>query len=435
MWHKITLNTIVFFSFSFFSFGQEILDLDAAVAISLANNYDLKLAEKTLEKSANNQSIYNSGFLPTATLSGNGNYANSNLKLTDNAANDIVINDVATKNYSGSVGINYLIFNGTRKVQYDQFKKMYELADVQQKRQVEVTLINVYNSFFNVARNQEQKYTLEAAYQDSKERLERVKAQFTYGKKSKLDVLNATVDANSDSIQILNINLQLIKNKRTLNFLLGRDINYPFEVNTAVVLDEDLAYEVLYENMLKGNMQLKESAFNMEVLNYDLKKSQSNYLPSLSTSVSYGLNYGDNGPTTVYPYQVSNGLSAGLSLSWNIFDGGTTKVRVQNAKIDLEAQVLNEEILKTTLESQLANYWTEYITQKIIIRNEELNVVVSEQNFLKSNEQFDLGQISSFDNRQAQLNLINTQLNLLNAKYNAKLSELQMKIMTANLIK
>jgi outer membrane protein TolC len=434
MLSKNHINTVVLLCLSIFSFGQDSLDLEGAIGIALENNYDIKLANNAIEKADNNQSIYNSGFLPTATLSGNGNYSNTNLKLTSHQGEEITITGVATKSYGGSVGIGYLIYNGSRKVQYDQLKKMYELSNAQQKRQVETVLINVYTSFFNVAKNQEQKYTLEEAYRNSKERLERVTAQFNYGKKSKLDVLNAEVDANSDSIQVINISVQLENNKRNLNMLLGREINSVFDVNTTVVLDSNLSYGVLLENMMVGNMQLKEIELNKEILEYDLKKWQAGYLPSVSTSVSYGLNYGDNGPASVYPFQLSNGLNAGVSLSWNLFDGGATKVRVQNARIDLESQKLNEEKLKLNLENQLAMYWAEYATQKTIILNEELNVAVSEQNFLKSKEQFDLGQISSIEYRQAQLNLINTQLNLLNAKYNAKLAEFQLKILTANLI-
>jgi len=432
--NKNHLTTFLIVCVSFFSYGQDTLTLEGAITLALENNYDIKLANNTLEKADNNQSIYNSGFLPTATVSGSANYSNNNLALTSSQGDEISLSGVATKNYGGSVGIGYLIYNGSRKIQYDQLKKMYELSDVQKKRQIETTLISVYTSFFNVAKNQEQKHTVEEAFENSKERLARVQAQYNYGKKSMLDVLNAKVDANSDSLQVLNITVQLENNKRNLNLLLGREINHFYEVSTTVFLDNNLSYDVLLDNMLKGNMQLKELELNKHILEYDLQKNQAGYLPTLSTSVSYGVNYGDNGPTSLYPYQLSNGLSAGVSLSWKIFDGGATTIRVQNARIDLESQQLNEERIKLNLENQLAMYWAEYSTQKIIITNEEMNVQVSRQNFLKSKEQYDLGQITSLEYRQAQLNLINTQLNLLNAKYNAKLAEFQLKILTANLI-
>lgn len=432
---KITsFQFIVFFALPFIGYGQEALKLEEAVTIALENNYDIKLANNSLEKAENSQTIYNSGFLPTVAVSGNGNYANTNLLLTSDLGDETRLDGVVTKSYGGSIGVNYLLYNGgNRKLQYDWLKQMYELSDAQMKLQIETTLIDVYTSFFNVARSQEQKLTLEEAYLSSKERLDRVIAQEASGKKSKLDILNARVDVNTDSLQILNSSVQLDNSKRYLNLLLGRDINYVFDVSAEVVLDSNLSYNVLLENMFSGNMQLRELELNKTISELNVRTNQSGYLPTLSTSVSYGVNYGDNGPVSFFPYQLSNGLNAGVTLSWNVFDGGATKVRVQNARIDLDSQSFIEQRLKLNLENQLASYWAEYTTQGIIIKKEEMNVEVSEQNFLKSTEQFDLGQISSLDLRQAQLNLINTQLNLLNAKYNAKMAELQLKKMTANL--
>ncbi|MEN8869006.1 MAG: TolC family protein, partial [Flavobacteriales bacterium] len=90
-------------------------------------------------------------------------------------------------------------------------------------------------------------------------------------------------------------------------------------------------------------------------------------------------------------------------------------------------QGLNQQKIQLNLENQLAKFWAEYNTQKAIIENEKINVEISNLNFLKSKELFNLGRVSSLDFRQAQLNLINTKLNLLNAQYNAKIAELQLK--------
>ena len=83
----------------------------------------------------------------------------------------------------------------------------------------------------------------------------------------------------------------------------------------------------------------------------------------------------------------------------------------------------------------MVSLWAEYTSQQTINKTEALNVSISEQNFLRSKEQFNLGQISALDFRQAQLNLIRTKLNLLNAKYNAKITELQLKKFAGVLMK
>lgn len=415
-------------------YGQELLELEEAVALALEKNYDIQLADKSLEKSENNKSIYNSGYLPSASVDGNGNYSNSNLRLTSFSGDEQSLNNIATKSLGGSVGLNYLIFNGgQRKFQYDKFKMAYELAGVQKRIQIETTILNVYTTYFSIAKSQEQKNVLEETYKYSKDRLERVIALKEQGKKSHLEVLNAQVDANADSLQVMIVSNQLENQKRNLNLILGKETNYDFGVSTEVTLDSNLVYNILLEEMLGGNMQIKEIELQKSVAEYDVKMNKSGYLPSLSTSASYSLNYGDNGPVSIYPYQTSNGLSVGLTLSWNIFDGGARKVKVQNSLVDIEIQSINEQKLKSDLENKLANYWADYLTQKAIIQNEEINEEVNRLNLSQSTEQFDLGKISSFELRQAQINLINTQLNLLNAKYDAKLLELQIKLLAVKL--
>ena len=304
---------------------------------------------------------------------------------------------------------------------------MYNLSDAQKQIQIENTLVDVYTNFYNVARSQEQKTTLIEAFGISKERLERVIVQQQYGKKTKLDILNAKVDANRDSINLLNADVALENNRRNLNFLLGREINTSFETSKKVVLEENLSYTVLLEQLKSNNNSLKQIEINKEISQQDLHINQAGWLPSVSTNVSYGVNNNDNGPAGFFALQQSNGLKAGLNLSWTVFDGGSTKVKVQNAKINLKTQELNKQKLQLNLENQLAKFWAEYNTQKAIIENEKINIEISNQNFLKSKELFNLGRATSLDFRQAQLNLVNTKLNLLNAKYNAKIAELQLK--------
>ena len=416
------------FCFPFISIAQETLSVEDAISLAMKNNYDIQLASNTMEQANNNQSIYNSGYLPTVTGTGNASYANNDNKLTNQAGISTEIPGVAATRYSGSVALNYVLYNGgSRKYNYDKLKNQYELSSSAKKIQIENTLIDVYTTFFNVARNQEQKNTLIEAYNISKERLDRVTVQQQYGQKTTLDILNAQVDANADSILLINLAMQLENNLRSLNFLLGRDINTKFEVSKEVVLDENLSYATLLDQLKSENNQLKQMEINQAISEQDLKINKAGWLPSVSTSLGYGLNYADNGPAGFFAIQQSNGFNAALNLNWNIFDGGTTKVRVQNAKIAMKTQELTAKRLSLNLENQLATFWAEYNTQKVIIKNEETNVEISNQNFLKSKELFNLGKVTSIEYRQAQLNSVNNKLNLLNAKYNAKIAELQLK--------
>ena len=90
----------------------------------------------------------------------------------------------------------------------------------------------------------------------------------------------------------------------------------------------------------------------------------------------------------------------------------------------------NQEILKQqeleTIESTLKNTFELYQNTLFIMEAQEQNVITNQNNFDRTQERYKLGQVTSIEFRQAQINLLNTQTALNNAKYDAKLIELEL---------
>jgi outer membrane protein TolC len=120
----------------------------------------------------------------------------------------------------------------------------------------------------------------------------------------------------------------------------------------------------------------------------------------------------------------STGLSGGINLSWNLFDGGGTITRVKNAKINLENQQLQKEQIILNIERDFNNAWDDYQNKLTIYNIQEENILTSKNNFDRTQEKFRLGQVTSIEFRQAQLNLLLAKLSRNQAKYDAKLAEL-----------
>jgi outer membrane protein TolC len=431
---KIYLS-IVFVTGQLLSNAQDSLTIENAIAKAITNNFDIQLSHNNLKKAENNRSIYNSGYLPTATGTANGSYSNRNNFLVTQQGQEATIKGAETINYGGSLGVNYVIYNGgKRKNNFEKLKVSYNLADNQKKQQIDNTIQTVYITYYNLARAVNQKDILKQALAISSERLERVTYQFEQGQKSNLDVLNAKVDVNNDSLNIINSQVSIDNFRRNLNFLLGQKIETNFNVTNYVEPNKALMYSVIEERMFQHNYQLKQVEINTALSEYDLKVSQSDWKPTISANASYGINNNDFGSVGFYSIQNSSGLSSGVNLSWNLFDGGSTKTRVQNAKINIDNQGVYKEQLNLSLSNELATIWADYTNQLAIISSEKLNIEVNQQNFLKTKERFNLGQLTSLDFRQAQLNLINSELNLSNAMFNVKLSEIKLKRLEGSLV-
>ena len=432
--NKKAIIIVVFLS-TLQGFSQEILTKKEALRITLQNNFGIKIANNNLEVAKNNKSIYNSGFLPTANLTSGADYRRNNqsLTFTDRDTGDdaeISGNGVITKNYSATLGVNYVLFDGLgRKYNYQQLKETYNLSEIQAKATIENTYLQLFTVYFQIARLSENKNNLQEALQISKKRLLRAKYQYEYGQSTKLELLNAEVDINNDSITLINAKQVLNNVKRSLNIVLGVEKSINYEVETQVDFNKMLNFKDLQQKTLANNSLLKQNEKNIAISEFNIKINKSSYLPSLGFNASYGFNRTEN-ENLINPFGAklitSDGLNAGLNLSWNLFDGGSTKTRVANAKIALENQQIALEQQKVTIANNLKNTWESYNNQLFILKAQETNVLVNQNNFDRTQERYKLGQVTSIEFRQAQTNLINSKTALNNAKFDAKLIELQL---------
>ncbi len=430
--NKIKIAIVLFFVI-LQGFSQEVLTKKQALEITLENNFGIKIANNNLEVAKNNAGIYNSGYLPTANLKSGIDYRNNNQKIifTDpQTGNDAerVGTGAVTKSYSTTLGINYTIFDGLgRKYNYQQLKETYNLTELQAKETIENTYLQLFTVYFQIARLSENTLNLKEALTISKRRFKRAKYQYEYGQSTKLEVLNAEVDINNDSILIINATQQLSNAKRGLNVILGidRDVNY--EVETAVDFNNLMNFEALQKKTILNNTALKQNKKNIAISEFNIKINKANYVPSLNFSSSYGFNRTEN-ENLVNPFGArlinSGGLNAGLNLSWNIFDGGATKTRVANAKIALETQQILLEQQKVTIRNSVKNTWENYKNQLFVLKSQEKNIQTTQNNFDRTQEKYKLGQVTSIEFRQAQVNLINSKTAANNAKFDAKLIEL-----------
>ena len=293
---------------------------------------------------------------------------------------------------------------------------------------MENTVITLFIAYYEVGRLSENETTQKQALEISKKRLERATYSFDYGQSTRLDVLNAKVDVNNDSINYIDIHRQLKNAKRDLNVVLGRKVNTPVNVDTNVLYDLKINLQDILNQATSKNANLLQSKKNIELSKLDVKINKSGWMPNVSLTSSYAWNRNINDPTNRISLisSTQTGLSAGVNLSWDIFDGGRTKTNVGNAKIALETQEIRKEQLQEQLERDVNNAWETYQNSLFALKAQEQNVLTNKLNFERSNERYKLGQISSIDFRQAQINLINAELSRNNAKYVAKNAELQL---------
>ncbi|SMD32645.1 Outer membrane protein TolC [Reichenbachiella faecimaris] len=405
--------------------AQEILTKADAVSIALENNFDIRAASNDLEISENNAKITNSGYLPNVSGTAGTSQTRTDSDLTFSDGSSIVNDGVNSSGSNASLNMDYTIFDGFgRKYDYKRLQENYNLSEIQARAVMENTLVNLFISYYEIARLTENELNQKETLDISRERWLRAKYSFEFGQNSQLDILNAEVDYNTDSINYLTIVQQLKNEKRNLNLLLGRDVSVDFGVDTLLAFENNLDYQALEASAKEKNAALNVEQGLLRNSQYNIKVENSAIIPKIGINSSYGWNNNQFAPGNFLSESTSTALNVGATLTWNIFDGGRSNTQRQNAKLAMENQQINVERTELDLERQIQNAWTVYQTALFVMQAEQKNLQTNHLNFDRSKEQYGFGLITSIEFRQAQFNLLTANLNFNQAKYSAKNAEL-----------
>ncbi len=428
--------SLLFYVTYFMVSAQQILTIDKAIAEALEKNYDLRIAHNNVESARTETELLNSGYLPRFTANGGINYSDENQDVTFSDGNVASVDGAVTESYNASINAEYTLFDGfERKFNQDRKEGNLKLNELQERQQIENTIISIYDSYYNVAYQSQVVENLKINIENSKNRLLRAQKRLKYGQGTTLDELNTQVDLNNDSISYASALRDLNNLKRNLNLLLGREVGSGFVTDTLITFLPLISQDDVLKGAEDNNVQLVLASQNIELSDLDIKINKAKYLPKIVGSGSYSWIESQNPPTSFALNNESLGYSLGLNLSWNIFDGGSTASRIKVAKISKQNREIELVKIREELKTQVLNAYEEYTNAIFTLEAESKNVKTNELNFGRTQKQYALGQITSVDYRQAQINLFNSSNNYFRAKYNLKIAEVNLLQLSGNLFK
>lgn len=432
---KNIITAVLLSTFPVILFSQNKLTRQAAAKTALENNYGIKVAKNNIRVAANNTSREMNGYLPTLNLSAGptGSFGGSTQKF-NGALGEAKVSNAFSWNASATAAANYQLFNKTRDMNLAKLKEVLNLTDLQLRQAMELNLMQVYNSYYQVAKLVENGNAVAQSLGVSRRRLQRAEYRFEYGQGTGLDVLNARVDIQRDSVRLLNIRQQLANAKRNLNVVMGMPVGNDFAVDTAVVYSPVLSEQRLIADAKNNNVAILMADQNLAINEVDLQVIDAGRKPTVGASASYNYNYSDNANGSFIKTSTSNGLNVGLTANWNIFDGGRRKVQEQNTRIAIESQLVQKEQIEQELERDVRNTWENYQNALFVLEVEKNALATNRLNLERTQELFNNGQLTSVEFRQAQLNLLNAEVSFNNAKYDAKVVELELIWLSGGLL-
>ena len=427
MKRTILYFTLVFAGF-FVSRAQEasVLELNEAIGLAMENNFQVLLARNNADISQNNNTLGNAGFLPVVSANAN---LQRNLQNTDQvfASGSTQSRDGAQRKASGaSIGLVWTLFDGTRMFATKNRLEDQALFDFyQMKVQVDNTLRNVMSVYYQLAFEQERLQLFESNLAFSADRIRIVEEKYLLGKESKLSLLQARVDYNADQSLLVQQNELLAARKLELIRLMGVG-PFDFQAVYEVQPDSTLLVGELLDMAYSQNPMLRARQINQEVVQNQLRELNRSRWPV----VDFNLGYGKSNLNSQAGFLLSNrtsDLAYGLSARVNIFDGFNLNRQVENARIQLENSLIQEQEVESIIETSLLTTYTSYQNNLSLAALELQNLDVATENSDIALERFRLGVSDALQLRQAQINAVNAQVRFLLAQLSAKLAEIDLK--------
>jgi Outer membrane protein len=418
-----------------FTFGiaQEMLTVDEAVKIALENNYQIKTARNDLKIDELGVSPGQAGMLPTVGANLTDNNSVQSLTQIRNDGTVQERDNAKNSSFNYGVALQWTVFDGfSMFANYEQLKETQKLGEAELKQAILTKVGEIMITYYDLVQQQQQLSALDSTLLISEQRVELAHNRFTIGKASKLEVLNAQVDLNTDRT-LMQRQQELYKNTKTqLNEQLARDLKDDFKVIPEIFVDQKLELEALEAKVAEENPQLQAEKINKRISELELKQIKAARYPSVFVSSGYNIanSKSELGFTTSSD---SKGFSYGFGASLNLFDGFNqtrnekmSKVALQNAEIAISQQ-------EQELTSLVNTTYQTYLTNISLMELEEKNEAIAKENLDITVEKYRIGIIPTIEFRTAQLNYINAQVRLSNAKFQAKVSEIILKQLAGNL--
>jgi outer membrane protein TolC len=415
--------------------AQQILTLNEALKLALANNYSIQLAKNEAEIAQNSNYAGAAGMLPTvaATASQDNVVNNTQQKFLNGTENN---KDGAKSNQlNAGVELGWTIFDGLKMfATKNKLNQLQAIGELRLRAQIEQNFSRIIRAYFDIVQNKKQLNALQQSVTISTDRLKLANDKLAVGKVSKTEVLKAQVDLNTDKSALMK-QQNLVQNaKANLNQLLARDLTTDFEVDNKIEINKDLKLADLQSKAQTQNTNLMITKKNYQVSAFTINEIRAERMPTVQLKTGYNYNK-QNSEAGFLQSSQTNGYHYGAALSLNVFNGFSVDKRLQNARLSLKSTdfVLKDSLTKLDLAIQ-QNY-NSYAMALQLLQFETENVTVAQSNFDLANEQYKVGVITALELRDAQQNLVLSQTRLSASQYDAKVAETELLRLTAEILK
>ena len=420
--------------------AQQQITLQEAFELAVENNHNIRVQMIRREQSENSVFRGGAGQLPSLGIVGDAEFSRNDADLdianfnTDGPPQieSISIDGSESKVYNAALQLNYTLFDGFRgRYRFQQLQSQNESTKLNTRIAIENTLLSVADAYLSVLSEQDNVDILRQNLEISQNRLDRVREDRRSGTATNLDALNAEVNYNADVIELSAAEVELEAATRLLIFQLGLENEQSVEPANDFPTNQNLELQELLNSTMSQNAAILLAEEQQSNAEFGRNISKAARYPNISLRGSYGY-FRQEIDASNLPKLETLGFTAGVTLRYNIFNGRQVQREIENRQLDVQSASIQLESIRQEVQTEVQNVYARYRNTLQQLELAEINVETAQRNFDNSNEVFRVGQITSIELREAQLNLRNEMLRRNNLSFAVKQQELSLMVLSGD---
>lgn len=330
-----------------------------------------------------------------------------------------------TENYDLGLTLTQVIYDRARFKQLEQSGVLRDAEKSQAQEEADTSELEAIRRFFSLFRTQATLQVLEATVKRSEEQLERARALFQAGRVGKNEEISALVNLGNDRITFTETLAQLVSDQTQLAVWLARPGTEPLMAVDPGVLTQEPAAAPGMDTALTEARERRPllKALQLQIRSAELQRAiaRADYVPRLSARGDYSRG-GPDAELVFTEARLQNVFTAGVSLSWDLFNGFATGAQSRRAEAGIRRAQLVLEQSAREIEAEVRFAHQSLVAQLEAARLAAANREAATQGLRLAEERFRAGAGSTLEVRDAQLSLTQAELNLLENRIDVEIA-------------
>ena len=252
--------------------------------------------------------------------------------------------------YSDSINVSQLVFDfGSQPNRWRAARAQAEAQEATERATALQVDFNVRSAYFTARANRALVQVARENLDNLTRHLQQIEGFVQAGTRAEIDLVQARTDTANARVMLINADNAYQTSKLNLNSAMGVQGPTDYDVEDTAqppVAGEDAELDVLLEEASRARPEVQSLEDQIRAEQLTMRSFQGQYAPSLAATL--GFQQGGD--------RLNNlgwNAAAGLSLSWNIFQGGLTKGLVSEAEANVIAAVAQLDLQRLQIRSDV----------------------------------------------------------------------------------